>query len=225
MAVKSSFTNMVLCLGTITLVCGALLSGAYVLTEDPISEAADGKTTQTLASVSPEFDKSELVERPDGSVYYITYSADKVAGYVFMTEATGFGGPISVMVGFRPDGTIENTAVLSQAETPGLGAKCVEPEFAGQFKGFDPSVKKLSVSKDGGDVDAITAATVTSRAYCAALGNAIAQFKKVAAEREGCGSDEYDESYTDGATGASVASGAAVAPVEDNQENGRESNE
>lgn len=219
MAVKSSFANMVLCLGTITLVCGALLAGAYVLTEDPISEAAGNKTTQTLASVSPEFDKSELVESPDGSVYYITYSADKVAGYVFMTEATGFGGPISVMVGFRPDGTIENTAVLSQAETPGLGAKCVEPAFAGQFNGFDPCVKKLSVSKDGGDVDAITAATITSRAYCAALRNAVEQFRRVAANQDGCGDDEYIESNTDGATGASVANNA------NNIENGRESNE
>lgn len=225
MAVKSSFANMVLCLGVVTLVCGALLAGAYVLTERPIVEAAQSKTNQTLASVSPCFDKSEIVENQDGSVYYITYSADEVAGYVFISEATGFGGPICLMVGFRPDGTIENTAVLSQAETPGLGAKCVEPEFAGQFNGFDPSVKKLSVSKDGGDVDAITAATITSRAYCAALNSAIAQFNRAAAEREGRGGDGYDESYVDGATGASVASGAAVTPVEDNQENGRESNE
>ena len=55
--------------------------------------------------------------------------------------------------------------VLSQAETPGLGAKCVEASFSDQFKGFNPAEKRLGVKKDGGDVDAITASTITSRAY------------------------------------------------------------
>jgi len=80
-------------------------------------------------------------------------------------------------VGFRPDGSIYNTAVLSHSETPGLGAKCVEEGFAAQFRGFDPASKRLAVKKDGGDVDAITASTITSRAYCVALENAVATFR------------------------------------------------
>ena len=86
-------------------------------------------------------------------------------GCAINVAPVGFGGPIAIKVGFDVNGVIWNTKVLSQAETPGLGAKCVEPAFSDQFKGFDPSQKKLSVKKDGGDVDAITASTITSRAY------------------------------------------------------------
>ncbi len=69
--------------------------------------------------------------------------------------------------------------MLSHAETPGLGAKCKEPKFADQFKGFDPSEKKLAVRKDGGDVDAITASTITSRAYAAGLALAVRVFNAI----------------------------------------------
>ena len=77
------------------------------------------------------------------------------------------------------NGVIWNTKVLSQAETPGLGAKCVEPAFADQFKGFDPAAKKLAVKKDGGDVDAITASTITSRAYSDGLALAVKVFNAI----------------------------------------------
>jgi electron transport complex protein RnfG len=77
------------------------------------------------------------------------------------------------------NGNIWNTKVLSQSETPGLGAKCVEPSFADQFKGFSPSEKKLAVKKDGGDVDAITASTITSRAYADGLALAAQVFQTI----------------------------------------------
>ena len=84
------------------------------------------------------------------------------------------------MVGIEEDGTIHNTAVLSHSETPGLGAKCQTDEgFLGQFRGFDPQKKTLKVVKDGGDVDAITASTITSRAYTLAISNAVEVFKAI----------------------------------------------
>jgi electron transport complex protein RnfG len=84
------------------------------------------------------------------------------------------------MVGITMDGKVYNTSVLQHSETPGLGAKCTsDQKFINQFKGFDPSVKKLAVSKDGGDVDAITASTITSRAYTLAIKNAVEAFKKI----------------------------------------------
>ena len=74
-----------------------------------------------------------------------------------------------------------NTSVLSHSETPGLGAKCTsDQKFMNQWKGFNPQVKKLSVRKDGGDVDAITASTITSRAYTQAVENALNKFKEIA---------------------------------------------
>ena len=87
------------------------------------------------------------------------------------------------MVGITPDGKVYNTSVLSHTETPGLGAKCTSDEhFYTQFKGFDPSQKILTVKKDGGDVDAITASTITSRAYSLAVKNAVEAFKTIKGE-------------------------------------------
>ena len=90
---------------------------------------------------------------------------------------------------------IWNTKVLSQTETPGLGAKCVEASFSDQFKGFDPAQKKLAVKKDGGDVDAITASTITSRAYAVGLATAVKVFNTIAGT----------PMPLDGATGATPA--------------------
>jgi electron transport complex protein RnfG len=84
------------------------------------------------------------------------------------------------MVGIAADGTVHNTTVLSHSETPGLGAKCTTDEhFISQFQGFDPKQKSLTVKKDGGDLDAITASTITSRAYALAVSNAVKVFNKL----------------------------------------------
>ena len=88
--------------------------------------------------------------------------------------------------------------MLSQAETPGLGAKCTEEAFSGQFRGFDPAQKKLAVRKDGGDVDAITASTITSRAYANALGTAVKVFAAIA------GTPMPLDTWTGASTGAST---------------------
>jgi electron transport complex protein RnfG len=76
------------------------------------------------------------------------------------------------MVGFDTDKKIINISVLKQKETPGLGTKIKEPKFKDQFKGKDPASFKMAVKKDGGEVDAISAATITSRAFCEAVNKA-----------------------------------------------------
>ena len=113
--------------------------------------------------------------------YNLAYDeAGNTVGCAVNVAPVGFGGPISIKVGFDANGVICNTKVLSQAETPGLGAKCTEPAFADQFKGWDASAKKLAVKKDGGDVDAITASTITSRAYSDGLALAVQVFATIA---------------------------------------------
>ena len=154
MAVQSSFKNMTICLFAICLVCSALLAGVYALTAEPIAAAAAAKNEAAI--------KDNLAYDEPGNT----------VGCAINVSALGFGGPIAIKVGFDVDGVICNTKVLSQAETPGLGAKCTEASFSDQFKGFDPAEKKLAVKKDGGDVDAITASTITSRAYANALATA-----------------------------------------------------
>ena len=183
MAIQSSFKNMVLCLFVICIVCSTLLAVVYAVTAAPIQAAAEAKTNAAIAQVVPPFEGSpeEGAVSVDGTEYpyYTVSGASGVAGYAIISSGSGFSGAVQVMVGFYPDGKIYNTAVLSQAETPGLGAKCVEPEFRDQFKDFDPAVKKLSVTKDGGDVNAITASTITSRAFCDALNGAVKAFNAI----------------------------------------------
>ena len=175
MAVQSSFRNMSLCLFVICLVCSALLAGVYALTKNPIDAAAQAKNEAAILEVLPETAVTVEEERTvefEGADYTYNLAYDEqgnTVGCAVNVAPVGFGGPIVIKVGFDANGVIWNTKVLSQAETPGLGAKCVEPAFSEQFKGFDPAVRRLSVKKDGGDVDAITASTITSRAYANGL--------------------------------------------------------
>jgi electron transport complex protein RnfG len=171
MAVKSSFKNMTICLFAICLVCSALLAGVYALTADPIAAAAAAKNEAAIKEVLPPvavaIEEERTVEM-DGQTYAYNLAYDEqgnTVGCAINVTTLGFGGPIVIKVGFDVEGNIWNTKVLSQAETPGLGAKCTESAFSDQFKGFNPSEKKLAVKKDGGDVDAITASTIPSRAY------------------------------------------------------------
>ena len=177
MAVKSNLTNMVLVLGLTCLFCSAILGGAYVLTKDPIEAAAVQKTNNAIAQVLPHFETTEYEEDHN---YFTAYDGDRVVGYAIVSTSMGFGGALTLMVGVTPDGVVYNTSVLEHSETPGLGAKCnTDAKFMSQWKGFDPSVKKLTVTKDGGDVDAITASTITSRAYTQAVENALNKFKEI----------------------------------------------
>ncbi len=166
---------MALCLFAVCLVCSGLLAGVYALTAGPIAEAEAAKNEAAIKEVLPEtasrIEEARTVEY-GGSSYEYNLAYDEVGnvvGCAVNVAPVGFGGPVVIKVGFDMDGVICNTKVLSQAETPGLGAKCVEPAFADQFKGFNPAEKKLAVKKDGGDVDAITASTITSRAYADGL--------------------------------------------------------
>ena len=186
MAVKSSFKNMTICLFAICIVCSSLLAGVYALTKAPIDAAAKAKNEAAILEVLPETAAVIEEERTvdfEGASYAYNLAYDEtgnVVGCAVNVAPVGFGGPIAIKVGFDINGVIWNTKVLSQAETPGLGAKCVEPAFSSQFKGFDPSQKKLAVKKDGGDVDAITASTITSRAYADGLALAVKVFNAIA---------------------------------------------
>lgn len=183
MAVKSNLLNMVLALSLTCLLCSAILGGAYALTKDSIEKAAIRKTEAAIAAVLPSFDSlSKGFVDVNGKTfsYFKAEGAEGTAGYAIESTVSGFGGPLTLLVGITPDGVVYNTSVLSHSETPGLGAKCAaDPQFTAQWRGFDPSAKILSVKQDGGDVDAITASTITSRAYTLAVSNALAAFEAI----------------------------------------------
>lgn len=183
MAVQSSFKNMALCLFAVCIVSSSLLAGVYALTKAPIDAAAVAKTNNAIAQVVPAFDgepESAMITVADKAYeYYVVKKDGKPSAYAIKASAVGFGGPVSLMVGVTADGIIYNTSVLSQSETPGLGAKCTEASFADQFKNFNPAEKILKVDKAGGDIDAITASTITSKAYIDAVKTALSVFDAI----------------------------------------------
>ena len=176
---------MTICLFAICLVCSALLAGVYALTAEPIAAAAAAKNEAAIKEVLPEtavaIEEERTVEMNGQSYSYnLAYDAQgNTVGCAINVSALGFGGPIVIKVGFDASGIIWNSKVLSQAETPGLGAKCTEASFADQFRQFNPAEKSLKVKKDGGDVDAITASTITSRAYAGGLETAVNVFATI----------------------------------------------
>ena len=188
MARSSSFKNMVIVLTLVALTASAVLGGMYILTEKPIQEAQTAQINMAIAEVVPTFDNSPSANpdtvKIDGRDLYLFYATkdNELVGVAISTSTTkGFSGLITLMVGFLPDGTINNTAVISHSETPGLGDKIDKKKnkWAVQFEGKNPETFKLAVKKDGGDVDAITASTISSRAFCDAVERAYKAFQTV----------------------------------------------
>ncbi|KAA6343920.1 Electron transport complex subunit RsxG [termite gut metagenome] len=117
------------------------------------------------------------------TIAFIVYPAkngDQLVGIAVASVALGFGGELKVLVGFDVEGNIHNYSLLSHSETPGLGSKASDwfkEGNKGSIKGLNPGIKPLTVSKDGGDIDAITASTITSRAFLSAINKAYAAYK------------------------------------------------
>lgn len=174
----------------ITLVVIASLS-AFVLgyvhdiTLEPIKKAKDNQELAAIAEVAGGFDNNPFAEKMTittknkkhkMTMYPARQNGVLTSVAIKSSTNTGFGGKIEIMSGFNVDGSIRNFKVISSHETPGLGTKVDEPKFKEQFKGFYPHRQVLKVKQDGGDVDAVTAATVSSRAVLKALERAFDGF-------------------------------------------------
>jgi Na+-translocating ferredoxin:NAD+ oxidoreductase subunit G len=184
---ESTLLNMTLTLMIVTFVASTALGYIYELTKEPIARARLAKKTDAIKKVLPDFDND-----PIGDMYKVAadvgydslevYPAFRdgvmVGSAVRSYSKRGFTGDVWVMVGFNSDGTIFNTEVLEHKETPGLGTKMSDPKFKDQFKGVNPENYNLKVDKDGGNVDAITAATISSRAFSDAAIRAYNAFKE-----------------------------------------------
>lgn len=187
---KSTLFNMVAVLFTITLIASAAVGAVNMITEEPIAAAKAQATTEAVANVLPAFDNQpEPAEQEIDGMPIKVYTAtngDEVVGYAVesMTK-TGFGGAIRMMVGFLPDGKIYNVNVLEQAETPGLGTKmCDEGNvLLSSIKDKDADEVKFAVKKDGGELDALTAATISSRAYYDAVARAHQAFQVASGQK------------------------------------------
>ncbi len=184
---ESTFLSMTLTLFIITAVAAVALGYVYSITKTPIQNAKDEKLKTAINIVVPGADKGEIkcdtVVVDGKDLYFYSVSVDnKIIGTAVNTfSPNGFGGLIRVMVGFDEQGKIIDSNVLEHKETPGLGDKSDKKvsSWNEQFKQMDIASMKnqtLKVKKDDGEVDAITAATITSRAYCDAIQRAWTAF-------------------------------------------------
>lgn len=188
---QSSLKNMVLVLGIISIAAATLLAWVNKMTTEPIRQAELAKQQAAIKVVTPAFDAvGEAISFTDEAGQkincYPAMSNGQCVGIAVESYSNaGFNGYIQVMVGFDMQGNIVNYSVLKQAETPGLGTKMVDwfkTEKAGQsILAKNPATNNLTVKQDGGDVDAITAATISSRAFLDAVQRAYTYYQQAQA--------------------------------------------
>lgn len=171
---ESSFANMVIVLTVITVVAAACLGAMNNLTAEPIAASKKAKQEEAIKAVLPEFttvDEEAIVNKQK---IFRAYNANgELVGIAIETRELGFGGDVTTMVGFDANGTIVDYSLLAHAETPGLGSKLVDWfKVKSDIRGAGANKMPLRVSKDGGEYDAITAATISSRAFLNSINKA-----------------------------------------------------
>ena len=183
---ESSLKNMALALTGFSVVAGAILGWVNKVTAEPIAQANAKTLSDAIAVVVPGFDNNpaEAPETIDvDGVSYKIYKATKggeFIGAAVESSSMGFGGELKVLVGFDVEGNIIDYSLLSHVETPGLGSKAADwfkKGAKGDITGKNPGEAPLVVSKDGGQIDAITASTITTRAFLAAVNSAYGAYK------------------------------------------------
>ena len=193
---ESTFTNMVVTLLLVTGIAAAALGYVYDITKGPIEVAKIKAQTEAITQVLPAFDtlgtsfKILTEEGGDSLELFPAYKDGELVGTAVKTYTRiGFSGYISIMAGINKDGNFSGYSVLEHAETPGLGSKMStwfnNPEKPNQYViGKNPETTKFTVSKDGGDIDAITASTISSRAFLDAMRRGYVAYEK---EKENTG--------------------------------------
>lgn len=187
---KSSITNMVLVLTGVAVITGCILAYVNHITEQPIAlqkqKTLEDGIKAVMGGGALTVTKTDTVRQNDAKgkeLTYVIYQTQDAQhtdlGAAVESTTGGFGGNLKVLVGFDPAGNILGYTLLEHAETPGLGAKAdawFQKGQKGDIIGKNPS-EPLVVSKDGGQVDAITASTITSRAFLLAVNNAYKAYK------------------------------------------------
>ncbi len=171
---ESTFLNMTITLFVITMVAGLSLGYVNDLTVGPKAAARLAKKVNALKQVLPEFNNNPVdevklvkVENAKDSIEIYPGKMDSIPIGIAIVGSSekGYSGLVKIMVGFEPNGNIKDIVVLQQKETPGLGTKMKDDKFIRQFRGKNPSEFNVMPTKDGGEVDALTGATITTRAF------------------------------------------------------------
>ncbi len=184
--------KMGLFLFVVSAVAGVLLAITESVTAPRIAENQKALLEQARKEVLPQaaiFSMNEF--KASETATAVSYCAGfdqqgKIAGMVLNVYPKGYAGAIEMVVGLNPQGKISGVKILSQKETPGLGTKLADPVFLEPFKKLISTKEQpvFKVKQDGGDVDAITAATISSRAFCAGIRNSLEVFNQVKSQLE-----------------------------------------
>ena len=174
---ESTFLNMFLVLTLISVIAGAGLAAVYNVTKEPIEQANLAKQQAAIKAVLPEgAEVGEEVMVNDNRIFPATLDG-AFGGMAIEVNTNGFGGNIKMMVGFDANGALVDYSILELAETPGLGSKLVDWfRTKSDMRGALVSDGEVKVSKDGGKYDAITAATISSRAFMVGINAAMATY-------------------------------------------------
>jgi len=156
--VKDAYPVILLTL--VVAVSMTLLTMTDSITRDEIAKRKDEELKDMLGEQFTDMDDFEYNE--DIEIYIIKDAANSTIGYAFLAIGQGYGGDIELLVGLENESCIKDVSVITHSETPGLGAKITEPWFTQQFKGA--TIDDLALKKDGGQIDAISGATISSTA-------------------------------------------------------------
>ena len=178
--IKSTAFSMAFVLVCVSAFSALVLGSVYQLTLEPIKQAKSNRELEAIRDVVyGDFSNNPYEERHEISVSHGKGKVDlfpardengKITSVAIKTYSkNGFGGRIEMMLGLMVDGTINKYKIIEQKETPGLGTKITESRFSDQFHGMNPGKMVFKVKQDGGEIDAITAATISSRAVVDAI--------------------------------------------------------
>lgn len=202
---ESTITNMVVVLVGVALITGGILAYVNHVTEEPIRQQAEKTLADGIKAVMGGVEltvvKDDTIKQTVSGkeltfVVHETVGSDKQPlGAAVESTTGGFGGDLKVLVGFDADGKILGYTILLHSETPGLGAKAdkwFQEDGKGSIIGKHPATDNLTVSKDGGSVDAITASTITSRAFLLAVNQAYQAYKSLPVDAHTGASEQHN---------------------------------
>ena len=180
---QSTLVNMLLSLTAIALVAAAALATLNAVTAEPIAAAQKAKVENAISAVLPAFDRLDD-QTVNGNICHVAYNeaGEMVGAAIEAGNDKGFGGHLQLMVGFDAEGAVYGYQILETHETPGLGAKAdqwFQKDGKGSVIGKNPTESNLTVKKDGGDVDAISGSTITSRAFLGVIADAYTTFQQI----------------------------------------------
>lgn len=190
---ETGFISMILTLFLVTFIASGALALVYNFTKEPIQAAILARKMAAISEVVPDFnnnpsDEVKIVYFDNDSItLYTAKLNDQIVGTAIESFSdNGFSGKIKIMVGILPTGKISNVSVIEHKETPGLGDKIEKnkSDFSDQFSGKNPINNQLKIIKDGGEINAITAATISSRAFCEAVQKAVDTYKNITFEND-----------------------------------------